>query len=96
MLKYYYKNKYKQIIEPDPADITYDCHDEQFEDKLSRSSATGEYVGIDVTNETEYPVIAYFDSANRIIRLAREIKTCHRLKLITSNDCGISLTPRQN
>ena len=37
---------------------------------LSRSLATGEYVGIDVT-KNNYPVIAYFDSANKIIRLAR-------------------------
>ena len=46
-----------------------DCNP-NYENSLSRSSATGEYVGIDVTSK-EYPVIAYFDSANRIIRLAR-------------------------
>ena len=43
---------------------------EQFTGGLSRTSATGEYVGIDVT-ANEYPVIAYFDSVNKMIKLAR-------------------------
>ena len=44
--------------------------EEQFADGLTRSTATGEYVGIDVTSK-HYPVIAYFDSVNQVIKLAR-------------------------
>ena len=45
--------------------------DSQFTDELSRSSATGEYVGIDVTPDKHYPVLAYFDPVNHVVKLAR-------------------------
>lgn len=37
----------------------------------TRTSATSEYVGIDLTNETYYPVLAYYDSVNQVVKLAR-------------------------
>ena len=46
-------------------------NEDQFSDGLTRSSATGEYVGIDVTPGKHYPVLAYFDSVNKVVKLAR-------------------------
>ena len=43
----------------------------QFTNGLTRASATGEYVGIDLTKDTHFPVLAYFDSENKVIKLAR-------------------------
>lgn len=44
---------------------------EVFDDNLNRTSATGEYVGIDLTNEKRFPVLVYFDSVNKVVKLAR-------------------------
>ena len=49
--------------------ITLD--DSRFTDGLTRGSATGEYVGIDVTPDKHYPVLAYFDPVNHVVKLAR-------------------------
>ena len=38
---------------------------------LLRAAGTGEYVGIDLTKDTHFPVLAYFDSENKVIKLAR-------------------------
>lgn len=43
----------------------------QFTGGLSRSKAAGEYVGIDLTNEKHFPVLVYFDSVNKVVKLAR-------------------------
>ena len=43
----------------------------QFTNGLTRASATGEYVGIDLTKDNHLPVLAYFDSENKVIKLAR-------------------------
>ena len=42
-----------------------------FTPELPRAAATGEYVGIDLTNEKHFPVLAYFDSVNKVVKLAR-------------------------
>ena len=42
-----------------------------FTDGLIRSGATGEYVGIDLTKDKHYPVLAYYDSENKVVKLAR-------------------------
>ena len=47
--------------------------DTQF-DGTSRTTAIGEYVGIDLTNEKHFPVLAYFDSVNKVVKLARANK----------------------
>ncbi|MBQ7905679.1 MAG: hypothetical protein IJ361_07995 [Spirochaetaceae bacterium] len=44
---------------------------EVFDDNLNRTSATGEYVGIDLTNEKRFPVLVYFDSVNKVVKLAQ-------------------------
>ena len=38
---------------------------------LTRTTATGEYVGIDLTLTNHYPVLVYFDSVNQVVKLAR-------------------------
>ncbi|MEE0879758.1 MAG: hypothetical protein UH788_10855 [Treponemataceae bacterium] len=38
---------------------------------LTRTTATGEYVGIDLTLTNHYPVLVYFDSLNQVVKLAR-------------------------
>ena len=38
---------------------------------LLRAAGTGEYVGIDLTKDKYFPVLAYFDSENKVIKLAR-------------------------
>ena len=43
----------------------------QFTDGLTRASATGEYVGIDLTKDNHFPVLAYFDSEHKVVKLAR-------------------------
>ena len=47
--------------------------DARFE-STSRTSATGEYVGIDLTKTNHYPVLAYYDSVNQVVKLARANK----------------------
>ena len=47
--------------------------DARFESTL-RTSATGEYVGIDLTKTNHYPVLAYYDSVNQVVKLARANK----------------------
>lgn len=48
--------------------------DSRFESGLSRTSATGEYVGIDLTKDKHFPVLAYYDSVNQVVKLARANK----------------------
>lgn len=42
-----------------------------FSDGLTRGGATGEFVGIDLTNDNHYPVLVYYDSGNQVLKLAR-------------------------
>ena len=41
-----------------------------FETGVSRAAGTGEYVGLALT-KSRYPVLVYFDSANKVLKLAR-------------------------
>ena len=66
--EYYASDKDRIVVTDGKTNIC--LGNEQFSGGLSRTSATGEYVGIDVTSK-EYPVIAYFDSVNKMIKLAR-------------------------
>lgn len=52
-------------------DYNIKLEDGQFTDGLTRSSATGEYVGISVTPTKHYPVLAYYDPVNHVVKLAR-------------------------
>lgn len=45
-----------------------------FDVGLERTTATGEYVGIDLTKANYYPVLAYYDSVNQVVKLARANK----------------------
>ncbi len=67
------ETKGTNIIADEAQNITLGMEYESdvFEDGLTRSSATGEYVGIDLTNDKHYPVLAYYDSVNQVVKLAR-------------------------
>ena len=67
------ETKGTNIIADEAKNITLgmEYESEVFKDGLTRSSATGEYVGIDLTNDKYFPVLAYYDSVNKVVKLAR-------------------------
>jgi hypothetical protein len=44
-----------------------------FESDVSRATGTGEYVGLALT-KSGYPVVVYYDAANKVLKLARGLK----------------------